>query len=200
MRRWMKLATAAALAAGSVPVVAQQLNQSDGERLLEAVAKSDGGTAVQIIEAPGSRAVNYRGYQGDTALHIVTRQRNLTWVKYLLGRNADPNIGDRNGDTALILAARIGFPEAVEYMTAVGANLDAANRQGETALIVAVQQRQPKIVQLLLQAGADPDKPDHAAGLSARDYAKRDSRNPDLLKLIETIKSTKKKSVAGPKL
>ena len=47
---------------------------------------------------------------------------------------------------------------------------------GETPLIVAVQQRQPPIVKLLLAAGADPDKTDSAAGYSARDYAKRDSR------------------------
>lgn len=191
---------AAALIAGSVAAGAQGINQSEGERFLKAIADDDGGTAISIIEAPGSRTVNYRGYEGDTALHLVTKRRDLTWVKYLLGRKADPNIGDRNGDTALILATRIGFVEAAEYMTLVGANTEATNRQGETALIVAVQQRQPRIVRLLLEAGANPDKADHSAGLSARDYAKRDNRNPELLKLIETVKSTKKKVISGPKL
>ena len=38
-----------------------------------------------------------------------------------------------------------------------------------------------------------------SAGYTPRDYAKRDTRNPGLLKLIETVKSTKK-PVAGPKL
>lgn len=200
MRQWLKLAMAAVLVAGTTPAVSQGLNQSDGERLLKAVADNDGGTALQLVEAPGSRVVNYRGYEGDTALHIVTKQRNLTWVKYLLGRKADPNIGDRQGDTPLIIASRIGFRDAVEYMSVAGANLDATNRQGETALIVAVQQRQPAIVRVLLEGGANPDKADHAAGLSAREYAKRDSRNPEILRLIETVKSTKKKVVSGPKL
>ena len=50
---------------------------------------------------------------------------------------------------------------------------------------------------MLLQAGANPDKADHFAGYSARDYARRDTRSRELLKLIETVKSTKAK-VAGP--
>ena len=69
--------------------------------------------------------------------------------------------------------------------------VDKTNRLGETALIVAVQQRQPAIVSTLLKLGANPDKTDHAAGYSARDYAKRDTRSRELLKLIETVKSQK---------
>jgi hypothetical protein len=53
---------------------------------------------------------------------------------------------------------------------------------------VAVQQRQLPVVRLLLDAGADPDKPDSAAGLSARDYAKRDTRARQILQMIETKK------------
>jgi hypothetical protein len=41
---------------------------------------------------------------------------------------------------------------------------------------------------MLLEAGANPDKTDHAAGYSARDYAQRDPRARDILKLIETKK------------
>ena len=143
--------------------------------------------------------VNYRGYKGDTALHIATRKRELDWVGYLLKKGADPNIGDTKGDTPLIVAARIGFEEAADYMTRLGAKVDLANRRGETALIIAVQQRQPRVVEVLLKAGANPDKADHSAGYSARDYAKRDTRNPGLLKLIETVKSTRK-AIAGPSI
>ena len=200
MRQLYKMILATALVAMPVPLLAQLPTASEGEALIKAVREDDGSTAAALIEAPGSRTVNYRGYEGDTALHIVTKRRDLTWVKYLLGRKADPNIGDKDGETALMVASRIGFPEAAEYMILVGANVDATNRRGETALIVAVQARQSKIVEMLLEAGANPDKADHSAGLSAREYAKRDSRNPGLLKLIETTQSTKKKSVAGPKI
>ena len=66
-------------------------------------------------------------------------------------------------------------------------------------LIVAVQQRQPQTVRLLLEAGADPNKADHAAGYSARDYAKQDRRTTELLKLIDTVKPTRKASM-GPSI
>jgi hypothetical protein len=50
---------------------------------------------------------------------------------------------------------------------------------------------------MLLEAGADPDKTDHASGYSARDYAKRDNRSSEMLRLIESVKS-KKAAVVGP--
>jgi hypothetical protein len=40
-----------------------------------------------------------------------------------------------------------------------------------------------------MAAGADPDIPDRIAGFSARDYAKRDTRTPELLRLIESGKA-----------
>jgi len=199
MRGWLKAVFTMTLMLAPVPAVAQFTNGSDGEEFLKAIEDEDNSKAVPLLEEPGSRVVNYRGYKGDTALHIVTRKRELDWVGYLLKKGADPNIPDAKGDTALIIAARIGFDEAVDYMVQMGARVDTTNRLGETALIIAVQQRQPRIIELLLKAGANPDKADHAAGYSARDYAKRDSRNPGLLKLIDTVKSTKK-AAAGPSL
>jgi ankyrin repeat protein len=177
----------------------QIIGGSEGEAFLKAVEEGDNNAALPMIQEPGSRVVNYKGYGGETALHIVTRKRDTDWVAYLLQKGANPNIGDRNGDTALMLAARSGLEEAANWMVELGAEVDATNRRGETALIIAVQQRQPRLVKLLLEAGASPDKADHSAGYTARDYAKRDTRNPQLLKLIETVKSTKKKA-AGPSL
>jgi ankyrin repeat protein len=188
-----------ALVTAPVPALSQGVNASEGEKFLKAIEERDNNTAIPLLEEPGSRVVNYRGNKGDTALHIATRNREPVWVGHLLKKGADPNIGDAKGDTALMIAAAIGFEEAVDYMVRLGARVDTANRRGETALIIAVQQRQPRVVELLLKAGANPDKADHSAGYSARDYAKRDSRNPGLLKLIQTVKPTKS-AVAGPKL
>lgn len=200
MKRWQMPLLAVGLF-WSTNAFAQGLDGfgSDGEALLKAVAEKDGSKAVPLLEAPGSRVVNYRGFSGETALIIATRQRNLSWVRYLIDKGADSNIGDKQGDTALIIASRMGFEEAVESMLAKRGDPNATNRMGETALIAAVQQRQPRVVRKLLEAGANPDKADHAAGLSARDYAKRDNRTPELLRLIESVKSTKKSSV-GPKI
>ena len=200
MRGWAKAGLGLALLVAAVPALGQSgLQGSQGEAFLDAVKDGDNAKAVPMVKEPGSRVVNYRGYSGDTALHIVTRKRKLDWVGFLLSNGASPSIPDANGDTALHLASRNGFEQAAEYMIDLGAKVDAANRGGETPLSLAVQANQPRIVEMLLRAGADADKADHLAGLSPRDYAKRNSRNPQLLKLIETIKSTKKK-VAGPSL
>lgn len=198
-RRWLKAGLALALAGVAAPAMSQLGSESEGEAFLKAVEEGDNNAAIPLLERPGSRVANYKGYKGETALHIATRKRELDWIGYLLKKGADPNVTDRNGDTALMIASRIGLEEAVDWMIRLGGAVDTSNRRGETALIIAVQQRQPRIVQKLLEAGANPDKADHSAGYSARDYAKRDSRNPQILKLIETTKSTKKQ-VAGPKL
>ena len=147
--------------------------------------------ALELVEKPGSTVVNYRGGDGNAGLHIAVRNRNANWVGFLLARGADPNLGDANGDTPLILAARRGFVEAVARMLMTSPDVDKTNRLGETALIAAA------ITKMLLQAGADPDKTDHAGGYSAREYAKRDSRSPEMLKLIESVKA-KKKTTVGP--
>jgi len=200
MPGWLKAGLALALLALPLSASAQGLmNESEGETFLKALEDGDAGKALPLLNEPGSRLANYRGYKGDSPLHVVTRRRDISWVAFLLTRGADPNVGDSQGDTPLIIAARMGFEEGAREMLVRGARPDGTNRRGETALIVAVQQRQPRIVELLLLVGANPDKADHAAGYSARDYAKRDTRNPQLLRLIETVKSTRKQ-VAGPSI
>lgn len=188
------LVVAAALA--SAPATAQ-LYGSDGEAFVSAMREAEFSKALELVDKPGSTVVNYRGGDGDAGLHIAVRHRNANWVGFLLSRGGDPNLGNRDGDTPLILAARLGFSEGVARMLMHGAQADETNKLGETALIVAVQQRQPGIVRMLLEAGADPDQADYASGYSAREYAKRDNRSTEILRLIETVKS--KKAVAvGP--
>nr|WP_283938035.1 ankyrin repeat domain-containing protein [Sphingomonas caseinilyticus] len=202
MKRSLAAIIALSLAASPAPIFAQGLglNASDGEAFLKAIKDDDANKAVELAGQPGARVVNYRGYSGETPLNIVLRKRELDWVGFLLTRGADPNIADGKGDIPLTIAAEIGFEEAAAQLIRRGARIDGVNRRGETALAVAVQQRQPRMVEQLLKAGANPDKGDHVTGYTPRDYAKRDTRNPQLLKLIETIKPAGKKAVTGPKI
>lgn len=193
--KWMIVTAALALAA---PAHAQ-IGGTKGESFLKAVREADGNKATELLDANGSTVVNFRGANGEVALNIVARRRDLNWLGFLLARGADTNASDSRGETPLIIASRLGWSDGAGALMLRGARVDAVNRLGETALIAAVQARQPALVRLLLEQGANPDKTDHAAGLSARDYAKRDPRSADILKLIESVKSTKK-SVAGPKL
>lgn len=189
------LAMAAILLAA--PAMGQMVQGSDGDAFIAAIKNGESGKAVELLEKPGSTVVNYRGSDGNAGIHLAVRNRDGTWVGYLLSHGADPDLADKNGDTGLILAARMGYSEGAARMLMGGAQADKANKMGETALIVAVQQRQPSIVKTLLEAGANPDKRDHASGLSAREYAQRDTRARGLLSLIESVKS-KKASAVGP--
>ena len=194
----VRLVRALVMAAALVSVPAgAQLYGSDGEAFVSAMKEGQFSKALELVEKPGSTVVNYRGSDGDAGLHLAVRQRDASWVGFLLARNADPNLGNADGDTPMILAARIGFSEGVARMLMHGAQVDKTNKLGETALIVGVERRQPGIVRMLLEAGANPDMPDYASGYSARDYAKRDTRSTEILKLIENVKAKKKPSV-GP--
>ena len=190
MKRAMIGLAGMALALGLVanPAIAQGIT-SKGNEFLTALRESNGSKAMRLVEDSGFTVINHRADDGSTALHIVIRTRNSNWVGYLLANGADKDAGDKKGDTPLILAARSGYGEGAARLLMSGAQVDKPNRLGETALIVAVQQRQAAIVSTLLKLGANPDKRDHAAGFSARDYAKRDSRTKEMLKLIETVKS-----------
>lgn len=179
IRLWM---TAVAAVLAAVPAEAQV---SELESFINAVRARDGTKAIGILNTQGTNVLNRRSMKGETALIIAINQRDPTWTSYLLRKGADANLSDKDGETPLIAAARIGFVEAVEWLLASGAKVDGTNRMGETALIQAVTQKRPEVVKILLAAGADPDKTDAAAGYSAREYAKRDTRNRELLTLIE---------------
>jgi ankyrin repeat protein len=187
---WVVLAGAAAVL--SAPVAAQYV--SDVEPFIEAVRSRDGDKATQLVTDRPS-VLNTRNIRGETALNIVLARSDDLWTRFLLGKGADPNFAASNGDTPLLVASRVGFTDAIELLLSLGAKVDAANKMGETPLIIAVQQRQLAAVKLLLAKGADPDRKDSAAGYSARDYAKRDTRNRDILAAIEAAgKPAKAKS------
>ena len=188
----LKRAVAAiiAVSALSVTVSAQAQNKGfDGAQFVKAIQEGKNDDAVTLFKG-NPTLVNARDLDGQTALIAAIDNRDRQWAGYLLQQGADPNLAGKQGETPLLAAARVGFEEAAEWLVGLGAKVDAANRGGETPLIIAVQRRQLPIVRLLIKSGADPDKADSVAGYSARDYAKRDPRAREILKLIEDKKPT----------
>lgn len=163
-----------------------------GSDFLDAVKKSDGDKATDLLASNPGGLVNVRGSDGNTGLIIAITRRDEQWTGFLLNKGADPNLAGKGGDTPMIAAARVGFGEAIPWLVGLGAKVDATNRAGETALIIAVQQRNTPIVEFLLKAGANPDKTDNTQGYSARQYAQRDPRARDILTLIENNSKTAK--------
>ena len=183
----LKFAIGTAAAISLAAPAAAQVGGFEREQFVSALQKGDGSKALELLNA-NPTLVNARGSDGTTALIAAIEQRDTSWTGHLLRQGADPNLASRNGDTPLIAASRNGFDDAAEWLLGLGAKVNSTNKMGENALIVAVQRRHVPIVKLLLKAGADPDHTDSAAGYSARDYAKRDTRTPELLRLIEAKK------------
>jgi len=175
---------------------------SVGYQFLSAVRDRDTNKALGLLQSNGAAVINFRTDNGESALHVVASNRDLTWLGYLVQEGGDVNLPNRqNGDTPLHIAARSGWLEGVDLLVGRRARVDATNRLGETPLIVAVQHRQLPVIRRLLEVGADPSRTDNASGRSARDYAKLDSRSGrEITQLMDTVKPKAARPVAGPKL
>jgi uncharacterized protein len=172
---------------------------SESYNFIKAVRDRDGAKATELVSKPGSIIVNTRDDKsGESALHIVTKGRDLGWMNFLLSRNAKTDQRDNQGNTPLMVAAQLGFVEGVQLLIKNRASVDLPNASGETPLIRAVQLRNGPMVQLLITAGANPAKADTIAGMSARDYAQRDSRATAILKIITEAMTVKPAKSFGP--
>lgn len=188
-----------ALLSAATPLAAQQ--QSQSYKFLEAIRKGDGNAVVAILDQPGQTIINTRDVtSGEGAVHIVVKRGDGTYLRYLLAKGADPNLRDRGGETPMMLAVQSGQAELVQILSSAKANANLANTSGETPLIRAVQRRDLALVRAVLAAGGNPDQTDNVAGMSARDYAKRDTRTPALLKVLDETPAKTQRAVAGPRL
>lgn len=198
---WIGAGRAAALALALLTPIAAQAQFSDSYNFLKAVKDADGQKVTDLIQKPGSTVINSRDVTtGENALHLVVARRDNTWLTFLLAKGANPNLTDNDGNTPLMKAVQGRFTDGVQTLLAYKALVDKANGSGETPLIRAVQLRDVALVRLLVAQGANADKRDSIAGMSARDYAQRDSRTPGLVDALSAAKSqtAPKGPVQGP--
>lgn len=178
-----------------------QAQFSDSYNFLKAVKDKDGEKVTDLIQKPGSTVINSRDVStGENALHIIVARRDATWLTFLLSKGANPNLTDNDGNTPLMDAVQGRFEEGARTLLAYKAQVDKGNDSGETPLIRAVQLRDVGLVRLLVAQGANPEKRDTLAGMSARDYAKRDGRTPGLTEALDAAKpaAAPKGPVQGP--
>jgi uncharacterized protein len=200
MNRLHRLALAVFLTlCTAAPLVAQDMQMSEAYNFLKAVRARDGTTVESIVRNPSSSSINVRDQStGEGALHIVAQRRDLEWLTFLLSRGARPDIQMSDGTTPLQIAAQIGWVEGAQQLLDRRARVDLPNNRGETPLIMAVQQRQFDMVRLLLSRGASPDRQDSSAGYSALDYARQDTRNPELLRILQEQRPQQQRPMIGP--
>ncbi|MDE0878014.1 MAG: ankyrin repeat domain-containing protein [Sphingomonas bacterium] len=190
---------ATGIVAMTTPSTAQQTSQA--YKFLGAVEKEDGQVVTDMLDTPGSNVVNAKQVtSGKGALHILITHPGSMFFQYLLQKGADPNLRDDKGATPLTLATMAGREDLVRLLLTYKANPNLGNAGGQTPLILAVTNRDIALSRLLLSNGADPDQTDNLAGMSARQYAKRDARNPALAQLLaDAPKAARRAAVAGPR-
>lgn len=195
-----RLALPIAVALAAIPAAAPAQRMSDSYEFLKAVKDANGNKVTEMLDKPGSSIVNTREVStGDTALHIVVKRGDATYINFLLSRGAAINAQDARGNTPLLLAVNGSCDGCIATLLARRANVNLGNASGETPLIRAVQLRNLDLADKLLKAGANPDQTDRVAGMSARDYSKVDNRSPALTKLLADAPKAAR-GMSGPTL
>jgi len=118
---------------------------------------------------------------GATPFLRAAQSGDVTLMKMLLARGADPKIKTSYNVTALSVAAGIGWVEGVTFEWSpeqnleaikmcldLGLDVNAADDEGRAALHGAAHKGRPAAIQLLV---------DHGADLEAHDYGSRDTVN-----------------------
>jgi len=120
---------------------------------------------------------------GATAFVRAAQSGDVTLMKLLLARGADPKIATAHNVTALAAASGIGWVEGITFewseaqnMEAVqmclnlGLDVNAVDSDGRTALHGAAHKGRIPVIQALV---------DHGAKLDAHDFGSRDTTNPN---------------------
>ncbi|XP_069480282.1 ankyrin repeat domain-containing protein 34C [Ambystoma mexicanum] len=133
--------------------------RTDGNSLLKAVWMGRLRLARLLLE--GGAYINESNEKGETALMIAcltTHQDQQSsskgkMVKYLLERQADPNIQDKAGCTALIHACLSGAGgEVVSLLLGNGADPSLEDHTGASALVHAINMNDQEVLEHLVTA------------------------------------------------
>ena len=89
----------------------------------------------------------------DTRLVQAVKSGDTTTALALLGKRADPNVGEPDGTTPLHWAVRNNDTALVDRLIKAGADVKVANRYGITAIALACESGSAPIVEKLLAAG-----------------------------------------------
>ncbi len=142
------------------------------ERLAARLIKSAGGigffdaaaignvSAVRNLLSADLAAVDDRGPDGCTALHLAARFGQMEVARLLLGRGADPNAISLNDErvTPLYSAVMAKHRDTATLLLALGASPNSVQLGGWTALHAAARNGDQAIVDMLQLRGADPTR------------------------------------------
>jgi ankyrin repeat protein len=119
-----------------------------------------------LLESAKDLDVNINDKNGDTALIIAIKNKNIELAKELLDKNANPNKANDDGETPLLLACHLQNPSLVKlllergadhridpttYLTIIDGTPYETNEQETSVLTMAVRNNRILVVEPLLE-------------------------------------------------
>ncbi|CAH6787551.1 Ankrd31 [Phodopus roborovskii] len=116
------------------------------------------------LESPCSQGftagIKKRNVEGESQLHMASREGNLSLVKVLVESGADVNLKDNAGWTPLHEASSEGFSDIITVLLEAGAHVNCESMDGTLPLHAAAVGNHLKAAEILLGHGANPNQKD----------------------------------------
>ncbi|MDR1230853.1 MAG: ankyrin repeat domain-containing protein [Spirochaetaceae bacterium] len=122
-----------------------------------------GGTSVDPFNSyfsPAIKSFNYnlRSANGASPLHYAVEEGYSGYIRFLLKRNADPNITNAAGETPLHTAMKRGEVPVIRTLIDGGARVDVQDARGNSPMHIAVSEEvHVEAIAVLLEAHANPN-------------------------------------------
>ena len=152
--------------------------------LLAAVAAGNKAMTKFLIDHGAD--INFKGENGDTALHLAARKGFQAVVEVLLASHAPVNAPNSHDGTTPLFSAVQGGQKIIQMLLAAGAEANGKDNQGRTILNYAIK-TSPEIMQALLAAGTNPNTEDTEGRTPLSYAAQRDSTG--VVKLLLAAKA-----------
>lgn len=124
--------------------------------VLKTLVRAGANLAQRAFRRPGAMIFQIME-NGDTPLHMASRQLMEDAVQVLIAAGSDINMHNDRSCTALHCAALVGANGILKMLISAGADLKARNRNCETALHEAVRSGSQDSVHSLISAGVEID-------------------------------------------
>ncbi|GAB9468555.1 Serine/threonine-protein phosphatase 6 regulatory ankyrin repeat subunit [Globisporangium polare] len=138
--------------------VADMPEKSDYTPLIVAALNGRfGHDAVATILLAANAQVDAVTVDGESPLHVASKNGHLEVVRLLLKNKAGVNLATTDGSTALHFAAQSGDLNIVRELLANDAKMDVAASNGQSPLYAAAERGRVEVVSFLLSKSADVD-------------------------------------------
>lgn len=155
----------------------------NGETSLHLAVRSNNIDEIRTLIDQGID-LELKDVEGRTALDLAVLQENIECIRILLDHKADPNTINCFGSSPLYFAICLENIQITKLLLQYGADPHYI-KDGRSMLYIATRNNFKDGVQILLDYGVNPFIKD-PNGLTAKEFAKKCSRNEEIANLIES--------------